>query len=50
MIYIKKKKIIDHIVASAQIASSAVKQSKEIGFKNPLGTTLKLFIEILKCK
>lgn len=46
----KVKKTINHIVASAQIAHLAVKQSKEIGFKNPIGTTLKTFIEILKCK
>lgn len=46
----KIKKTIDHIIASAQIAHLAVKQGKEIGFKEPIGTTLKLFIEILKCK
>mgnify|MGYP003434919684 CR=1 FL=1 len=46
----KTKKIIDHIVASAQIASTAVKQSKANGFKEPIGATLKAFIEILKCK
>ena len=46
----KIKKTIDNIVASAQIASLAVKQGKANGFKEPIGTTLKTFIEILKCK
>lgn len=46
----KIKKTIDHIIASAQIANLAVKQGKANGFKEPIGTTLKLFIEILKCK
>lgn len=46
----KIKKTIDHIVASAQIAHLAVKQGKANGFKEPIGTTLKTFIEILKCK
>ena len=46
----KIKKTIDHIIASAQIANLAVKQSKGNGFKEPIGTTLKTFIEILKCK
>ena len=46
----KIKKTIDHIIASAQIANLAVKQSKANGFKEPIGSTLKLFIEILKCK
>jgi ABC-type multidrug transport system ATPase subunit len=41
---------IYHIVALAQIASTAVKQSKANGFKEPIGATLKAFIEILKCK
>ncbi len=46
----KIKKTIDHIIASAQIAHLAVKQSKANGFKEPIGATLMTFIEILKCK
>ena len=46
----KIKKTIDHIIASAQIANLAVKQSKANGFKEPIGSTLKAFIEILKRK
>jgi hypothetical protein len=46
----KIKRTVDHIIASAQIARLAVKQGKANGFKEPIGTTLKLFIEILKCK